>query len=148
MPSVAMAPGGEFVVAWSGAGDNWEDSYDIRARAFTADASALSDELAVNADASGLQMASTVTLSAAGDEFLVAWESEQDNGANNEIIAKIYRLDGTVAKEDFHVNSYQAEMQDAPSTTPTYGGFLVAWQSSPESGTGYNVYVRLYPEWP
>lgn len=148
MPSVAMAPTGEFVVAWSGAGDYGEDGYDIRARAFSADASPLVEELAVNADASGLQMASTVTLSAGGDAFLVAWQSEQDNGANNEIIAKIYRLDGTVAKEDFHVNSYQAEMQDAPSSAPTDGGYLVAWQSSPEIGTGYNVYVRLFPQWP
>jgi hypothetical protein len=147
MPSVAMGPGGEFVVAWSGADGNGEDEYDIKARAFSGDASPITDELAVNTDTSGLQMASVVTMSLSGDQFLVAWESKLDAGANNEVIAKTYLLDGTVQKEDFVVNSYQAEMQDAPSATPTYDGFLVAWQSSPETGTGYNVYVRLFPLW-
>lgn len=147
MPSVAMGPGGDFVVAWSGSEDNWEDEYDIRARVFSGDASPITDELAVNTETDGLQMASAVTMSQGGDQFLVAWESELDNGANNEVIAKTYLLDGTVQKEDFVVNSYQAQMQDAPSATPTHEGFLVAWQSSPETGTGYNVYVRLFPLW-
>lgn len=147
MPSVAMGPGGEFVVAWSGSGEGGQDEYDIKARAFSGDASPITEELSVNTDTGGLQMASAVTMSLSGDQFLVAWESELDNGANNEVIAKTYLLDGTVQKEDFVVNSYQSQMQDAPSATPTYGGFLVAWQSSPETGTGYNVYVRLFPLW-
>jgi len=147
MPSVAMGPNGAFVAAWSGAGSDAPDEYDIRARVFSGDASPLTDELAVNTDQGGLQMAPAVTVSLGGDQFLVAWESALDNGANNEVIAKTYLIDGTVQQADFVVNSYQAEMQDAPSATPTYGGFLVAWQSSPEIGTGYNVYVRLFPLW-
>lgn len=147
MPSVAMGPGGEFVVAWSGSDASGFDEYEIRARVFDGDASPTTDELAVNIETGGLQMASAVTMSLDGGQFLVAWESELDNGANNEVIAKTYLIDGTVKQEDFVVNSYQAEMQDAPWATPTYNGFLVAWQSSPETGTGYNVYVRLFPLW-
>jgi len=148
MPSVAMGPGGEFVVAWSGGGDDPQDTYDIKARVFTGDASPITGEFLVNAEGAGLQMASAVTLSTGGDQFLVTWESKLDNGADNEIIAKTYLIDGSVQEEDFVVNSYQAQMQDAASATFTYNGFIMAWQSSPEIGTGYNVYIRIFPEWP
>ncbi len=148
MPAVAMAPSGEFVVAWSGDGSGFEDNYDIRARAFTEDASPLSPELAVNADGEGMQMAAAVTISLGGDRFLVTWESALDEGADKEILAKTYLTDGTVQQEDFLVNSYQAQMQDTPWATSTYDGFLVAWQSSSEIGDGYNVYVKLFPQWP
>lgn len=104
-------------------------------------------EFVVNVERDGDQMSPVVVAMPSG-QFLVSWDSALDNGANKEIIAKTYLLDGTVQEPDFVVNSYQAQMQDAPSATSTYDGFLVAWQSSPESGDGYNVYVRLYPMWP
>lgn len=147
MPSVAMAPEAGFVVAWSGAdGEGW-DGYDIRARAFDADGEPLVQEIAVNQDASGLQMNSAVAVSPDGQRFVVSWDSEDEEGLQN-VIAKVYDLTGAAVEADFVVNTYQADMQDSPSIAPTWEGFLVAWNSSPEQGTGMNVYVRLFPAWP
>lgn len=149
-PRVALGPDGQFVVTWAGHADVDSD-YDVCARAFDPEGVALTPELAVNEATAGFQQYPAVAISPGGTRFVVAWESSEGGAAQNEILAKIYRLDGEgaeVTETDFLVNSYQAEFQEEPSIAATREGFLIAWQSSPEVDVGYDVYVKLFPLWP
>ena len=96
----------------------------------------------------GFQQYPVVAVSPSGHRFVVAWESDRGDGSDIEVIAEVFTLDGRSKEADFVVNSYTADFQEEPSLAATRDGFLVAWQSSPETGVGYEVWLRRYPLWP
>ena len=128
-PSVAVAPGGDFVVVWSSPD---ADSVGIFGQRYDASGSPADAEFQVNSYTTGQQYGPTVDVDGAGN-FVVVWTSVQSGlGAFN--YGQRFSAAGTRQGGEFAVNS---------STSPPFhvrarvarsrdGSFVVAWV---EAGT-------------
>ncbi|MBF0375778.1 MAG: hypothetical protein HQL39_20515 [Alphaproteobacteria bacterium] len=61
------------------------------------------------------------------------------------VYGQVYAADGTTEGDEFLINSYTTNYQDAPSVTDLVGGgFAVTWTSNGPDGNSYGVFGRLY----
>jgi hypothetical protein len=126
--SVAVAPGGNFLVAWQ------DDSRDgnnrgVFAQLFGSDGSRLGAEFQVNAFTPSYQGFPDVATDDQG-RFIIAWQSFDQGGDSFDIFANRYASDGTPLASEFRVNSYLVDLQERPAVGAGPGEFFViAWQS-------------------
>jgi hypothetical protein len=142
-PSVAVAPDGSFVVAWSGTGRNYghdiDDITDIYARRFDAAGQPLGPDFLVNSTTADEQDTPQVAMSASGD-FVIAWASYGGEAAFFDIYARRFARDGVPQGDDFQVNSgdnadisqYEFALGMAKN-----GSFAVLWNDAPDLLTPY-----------
>jgi len=121
-PDVAAAPGGGFIVTWESSDQEQDDddSVAIKARAFDANGTAISDEELVNELIDGYQGAPAITVLADGS-FAAAWDSnepEQGDDSLQGIKARVFEADGTI-----------------PSGTPA---FMLSLAGNPETSFVYD----------
>jgi len=142
--NVAANDAGTFVVVWSttggGAGDD-TDSSSVEARAFALDGTPLGGQFQVNTYTTGTQGGPTIA--AAGDDFLVAWNSAGsvgDDAMGTSIQGRLLGPTGSPAGAQLQVNLDAVESQIAPKVGGLHaGGFVVAWRQEHEA---YQYLIR------
>ena len=105
-------------------------------------------ETLVNTYTSNYQTSPSVAVDADGD-FVVAWQSNAQDGDGYGIYAQLYNELGVAVGSEFRVNTTTASNQSAPSVAvDADGDFVVAWQSYGQDGDGYGygIYAQLYNE--
>jgi hypothetical protein len=123
-PAVAMDAHGNFVVVWR---SNVAGSFEIRAQRFDASGVAQGDEIAVNAQTAGDQLAPAVAMGPDGN-FVVAWENSVDSGL--EVRARRFSALGVPRDAEFLVNAATAGNQLAPTVAMNKtGAFVVVWHN-------------------
>ncbi len=142
-PSVTMDAAGDFVVAWGSAGQDGS-GYGIYAQRYNSSGAAQGIEFKVNTYTTNNQWLPSVAMDAAGD-FVVAWQSQGQDGSGYGIYAQRYNAAGTAQSTEFKVNSYTTSAQWIPlAAMDAAGDFVIAWQSNGEDGSGYGVYAQRY----
>ncbi len=142
-PVVAMDAAGDFVVAWQSYGEDGSQ-YGIYAQRYNASGAAAGGEFLVNSYVTGQQMLPSVAMDFEGD-FVVAWESNDEDGGGFGIYAQQFNSSGVAQGSQFQVNSYTAGDQRRPAVAmDAAGDFVIAWQSSGEDLSGYGVYAQRY----
>ncbi len=142
-PSIAMESNGDFVVAWH---SNVQDGsgYGIFARRFASTGSALGGEFQVNLYTSSSQARASVASDADGD-FIVAWQSYQQDGSNYGVFARIMSSTGAVLSPELQVTLATVNGQFNPSTVAVGDGtFIVAWHPSNGDGSSDGVFARAF----
>lgn len=144
-PSVAVAPGGEFVVAWPIVGADGSGS-GVFARRFDGAGAALDpSEFQVNTYTSLSQTSPSVGIAVNGD-FVVAWAGPEPGAPRSAVFAR--RFDGSGSAldvGDIQVNEYPA----APFTVPSLGvapsgDFVVVWDDWGSVGRYSTVFGRRF----
>ena len=103
-----------------------------------------SDEFQVNQYTFSNQTSSTISHAADGG-FVIAWGSYGQDGSNYGVYARRYGSDGQALGDEFLVNQYTSSRQDLPQISHgADGGFVIAWRSEGQDGSGYGVYTRRY----
>ncbi|HEY8153160.1 MAG TPA: hypothetical protein VII72_03435 [Myxococcota bacterium] len=144
-PSVAAAPGGEFVVVWASSGSNGTDtsSSSIQGQRYASDGSAQGGEFQVNSYTTNYQGTATVAAAADGD-FVVAWVSRGSFGTDNfygSIQGQRYASTGSTQGGQFQVNTFTTFIQiDASVAMADAGDFVVVWRSVGSYGTDQSDY--------
>jgi len=87
-PSVAMDNDGDFVIAW-GNGRFYSGVADIYARRYNATGQALDVEFQVNSHITNAQFNPSISMTSE-DNFVIAWESLQQDGEESGIYARLY----------------------------------------------------------
>ncbi len=142
-PAVAALAGGGFVVAWMSF-DPDGGGYGIQGRRYEAGGAAAGSEFAVSAGSAGDRLFPSVAALTDGG-FVVAWVSDGEDGSGYGIYGRRYDAQGDAAGFEFPVNIVTADNQHAPSVAGLAGGgFVVAWMSYDQDGSGYGIYGRLY----
>jgi hypothetical protein len=141
VPSVAMDADGDFVIAWSGAGQS--DSTSIFAQRYHATGVPQGDEFRVNTYTTGGQNSPSVAMGADGD-FVVAWESNGQDGSGVGVYAQRYNAAGVPQGTEFHVNTYTTNNQSFSKVALDADGFVIAWRSYGQDGSAYGVYAQRY----
>ena len=145
LPAIAMAPSGEFMVAWESDQDG--DGKAIVARRFSAAGVPLSGDLVVNTYTTNVQERPSVAADSQGD-FVVTWNSlggEYGPGLGGfGVFARRYDSSGT-PDPPFLVNTYttQTQQRAAVAAAPN-GDFVVAWQSMYQDGDSNGVFAQRF----
>ena len=151
-PSVALAPDGDFVVAWESYGSSGTDTigYSIQGQRYASDGSTQSTQFQVNGYTTSWQRIPAVAADADGD-FVVAWHSYGSSGtdaAGYSIHGRRYASYGSAQGGEFQVNTFTTSFQYRPSVAADASGdFVVAWESSGSSGTdtsGWSIQGQRY----
>ena len=136
-PSVAALADGGYVVAWQAADT---DGSGILLQRFSADGTPKGYEIAVNATTIGDQSAPSVT-AIEGGGFAVAWTSMAQDGSGEGVYSQLFDAAGYALGSETQLNHATAGDQgDAALTSDGHGGYLAAWTSIGQDGSGAGVY--------
>jgi hypothetical protein len=139
--SIAMDASGDFVVAWQSSDGS---GYGIYAQRYNAAGVPQGAEFPVNTYTTLRQAAPAVAMDADGN-FIVAWQSQLQDGSNYGVYAQRYNSTGAAAGAEFLVNTYTTSAQFAPAVAMDVDGdFIVAWHSYTQDGSSHGVYAQRY----
>jgi hypothetical protein len=101
-------------------------------------------EFRVNTYTTNIQQFAAVATDADGD-FVVAWESRDQDGSGYGVYAQRYNAAGVAQGSEFRVNTYTTNWQRNPTVAmDADGDFVVAWASNAQDGDSYGVYAQRY----
>jgi hypothetical protein len=138
-PSVAAEANGDFIVAWESPRDG--SSQGIFARRFMSTGNALTSELQVNTHTISGQYRPSVAADGDGD-FVVAWYSDDQDGSDSGVFARLFSSTGAALACEFQANAYTNGSQAVPSVAAAEGDFVVAWRSFGQDGSDFAVFAR------
>jgi hypothetical protein len=134
-PAVAMDSTGNFAVVWqSGFQDG--NLTGIYGQRFDAGGNKVGGELQVNTHTQNYQLFPDVAMHPSGS-FVVAWESQQQDGAYIGVYAKRYDASGVPLEGELQVNTYTTSSQRHPrlAISPS-GDVVVTWHSFGQDDPG------------
>jgi hypothetical protein len=139
--SVGVDADGDFVVVWK----SFDGSeFGIFARRFSSSGAALGGQFQINTYTPNDQSLPVVDVDADGD-FVVAWESEAQDGDLLGVFARRFSSAGAALTAALMVNTTTANTQRSPSVgTDADGDFVVAWNADFQDGSGFGVFARRF----
>ncbi|NIB42966.1 DUF4214 domain-containing protein [Pseudomaricurvus alkylphenolicus] len=142
-PAVVGLPDGGWVVTW----ESWsqDGNYNgIFARRYDRDGNRIGSEFQVNTHTDDSQYYPAVAALKDGG-WVVTWSSWFQDGSDNGIYVQGYDSDGNAVGAEVQVNTYTDDRQYQPVVTALAdGGWLVAWNSYQQDGSGSGVYAQRY----
>jgi hypothetical protein len=127
-PSVAMDDDGDYVISWN----SYElvKGAEVYARRYNNTGEAQGQEFRINTSTTNYQTYPSVAIDNNGD-FVVTWQSNQNNVASDDIFARRYNYLGQPQGPEFQVNYITTDRQENPSVAiDTHGNFVIAWESN------------------
>ena len=140
-PAVTALKDGGFVITWHSMGQDGS-GFGVYSRRYTADEVG-GPELQVNSYTNSDQDSPSVAALEDGG-FVITWHSMGQDGSGHGVYGRRYMANG-VGSSEFQVNVYTANYQYGPAVAALKdGGFVIAWQSRGQDGSGEGIYSRLY----
>jgi hypothetical protein len=136
---------GNFVVVWQ---SSFQDGsgQGIFGQRFAASGAPAGPEFRVNTNTALDQSREAVALDSSGN-FVVAWQSANQDGSGNGVFGQRYAATGTTLGPEFRVNTYVTNDQTGPSVAADNAGdFVVVWTSSGQDGSNYGVFGQRYSQ--
>ena len=142
-PTAAMDRTGNFIVTWQSRGQD-SDDYAVIAQRYNADGTPDGGEFRVNTSQTNKQWRPTLAMAESG-EFVIAWESENQDGDGWGIYAQRFDASGAAQGTEFRVNSTVLNDQQTPSVAmDADGDFVITWQSDQVVADGWGIYSQRY----
>jgi hypothetical protein len=139
--AVARSSAG-FVVVWDSDGQDGSLQA-IRGRRFDSNGNAVSTEFAVNTFNSSSQEQPAVDMHPGG-AFVVAWQSNQQDGEALGIAARHFDSNGTATSADFVVNTFAYYAQAGPDVALGGSRFVTVWASNLQDGSFEGVFAQRF----
>jgi len=141
-PSIAALSGGGFVVTWMSSTQE-NGNHGVYGQVFDSSGNPVGGEFRVNTYSAGDQYRPSAA-GLLGGGFMVTWESPQD-GSGYSIYGQVFHSSGNKVGTEFRVNTYTPSNQSWPSAAGLLGGgFVVAWESIGQDGSGEGIYGQRY----
>ena len=141
-PSVAINSTGTFVVAWQSASQDGSGN-GIYAQRYNSSGVVQGSEFRVNTTTANDQTLPHAAIDTTGN-FVVAWQSNLQDGGGYGIFAQRYNSAGTAQGSEFRVNATTTGDQSNSSIAMTTTGFAILWQSAAQDGSGLGIYGQQY----
>jgi hypothetical protein len=140
--SLAALSDGRMVVTWESGADQDGSSTGVFAKVFKEDCSPVAAEFQVNTFTFAAQYGPTI--GAAGEGFVVVWNSVLQDGASGGLFGQRYNGELEEAGSEFPVNSVTDNNQRDPVVASFEDGFRIAWESNNQDGSNWGVFTRGY----
>jgi hypothetical protein len=139
-----LLAGGGSVVFRTANGRDLSNTDGVFAQVFDVAGNKLAPEFKVNTVITGHQNApSAAALSDGG--FVLTWTSQWQDGSVSGVYGQRYDATGVALGSEFRVNTWTSGEQGASRVLALDdGGFLVAWRSKGQDGSGYGVYAKRF----
>lgn len=142
-PVVATTSDGGFVILWESELQDGSQ-YGVYGQRFDNQGDPSGSEFLVNTQTDNFQWSPAVAALPSGG-FVVVWQSAGQDGSGYGIYGQRYDAQGNMAGSEFIVNTQTGFNQEAPSVVSLQDdGFVVAWQSAGQDGSGYGIYAQEY----
>ncbi|MEM6698283.1 MAG: T9SS type A sorting domain-containing protein, partial [Bacteroidota bacterium] len=142
-PSVASNSEGDFVVVWESRGQDGS-YYGIYGQRYTSSGSTVGSEFQINTYTPNRQLSPKVAMDEVGN-FVVVWESREQDGDRQGIFGQLYNSDGTLNGSEFQINTFTTNRQQLPEVAmDADGDFVVVWESLFQDGASMGVFGQLY----
>ncbi len=146
-PDVAMDGNGNFTIVWM-QDDIYHTSNIILARRYKADGAAMADPCQV----STTDFFSIAHPSIAADgtgHFVVVWDGNPGPAAQDNILARRYKFDGTPLSGEFIVNTTLTGTQQSPKVAMNnQRRFIIVWDSEIDPNSNVrDIFGQRYDEW-
>ncbi|MGQ0675050.1 MAG: calcium-binding protein [Rhodospirillales bacterium] len=142
-PAIAALNNGGFVVAWESTAQDG-DLDGVYMQRYDASGAKVGSEVRVNTVTAKDQSKPAITVLESG-EYVVAWQSKDQDGGNWGVYAQRYAENGTAQGVEFRVNTTTSDEQRGVSLTAlSDGGFAAVWQSNLQDGGSWGVYLQRY----
>jgi hypothetical protein len=143
--AAAFDSSGNFVTVWQSGGSGVAGSQDtdVFLKRWTADGTLRGPEARVNTTVAGCQ-GSPAVASASDGSFVVAWQSQGQDGDGWGIFAQRFDRSGAAVGGEIAVNQSTAGDQQSPAVAydPSGAFFTVVWESLGSGTTGWDVLAR------
>jgi hypothetical protein len=147
---VAMDSAGDFVVAWSSYGHQYEGDPDgVYAQRYNSSGIRQGSEFQINLYTTFGQNNPSIAMDDIGN-FVVAWQSYLQDGRAHGIFAKRYDSSGNSPGSEFQVNTYTLGSQNfANIAMDSDGDFVISWQSgysnnNDQDGSQSGIFAQRY----
>jgi hypothetical protein len=143
-PSIAVDESGKFVIVWEGNIPNDLDNV-ISGLRFNQQGIPIGGDFRIDMSPDGNQRDPDIAMTPQGN-FVVVWSGKSRSGTDSEIFGRIYDATGNPIGDEFQVNTYTINSQQAPSVAiaPT-GDFIVVWESfGDQDGSASGIYGQRY----
>jgi hypothetical protein len=141
--AVAMSKGGKFIIVWESVAQDGEGR-GVFAQLYDLDGNVVKSEFQVNVTTASEQREPAVAIDPNGN-FVVAWSSNNQDGNNYGVFAKVYDNNGNILKDEFQVNNFTTGAQRYPAVAMDQeGNFVVTWSSNAQDGDSYGVYAKKF----
>lgn len=143
-PQIASNQNGKFVVVWSSfTGSDAQEFYDVKLKLFS-DNEPITDEILVNSYTDHSQTKPKTAMNESG-EFIVVWESWEQDGSDRGIYAQKFDADGNKVGDEFQVNTTTLFSQARPAIKYlTEEKFIIVWESWDDADLGYDLFGKIY----
>ena len=132
-----------FVTCWTSIPKNSADDYDIYGQLFLNDTEKTGKEFLINTYVKGEQRNPRIA-SLPNGNFLVCWESVNQDGSNVGIYAQLFSASGEKSGSEFQVNTHTNDSQFDPQITVLSNEYIVIiWTSINQDGSGSGIYGQL-----
>ena len=137
--TVAVAPNGDFVVAWQQRAGSVSTLYEIYGRRYDAAGAPRGAGFTVSTFTGNHQLAPTVAATRNG--FIVVWVTGAGPGQLGGIIGRRFGSDGAPVGAEFRPSVPGAGVQGTPAIAAhPSGSFVVVWTSSPQDGSDSGIF--------
>ncbi|MBF0270109.1 MAG: FecR domain-containing protein [Alphaproteobacteria bacterium] len=143
-PRITPLEGGGFAVVWCSLADE-ATNYNVHCRIYNENGTARTAEFQANVLSQDIQY--TQHVAGLGDgSFVVVWQSNPSQDGNGiGAFMRRFAADGQALTGDIQVNTYTISSQGlAAVASLENGGFVVAWQSYGQDGSGYGIFGQRY----
>ena len=142
-PVVTGLSNGGFAVMWQSDKQDGS-SYGIYGRSYDANGTALTSDIRINSETGSHQREPRIAVLDNGGSVVV-WRSKYQDGDGYGIYGQRSNEFGSKIGSEFRINTETNEDQDSHSVAALFGGgFVVAWESSGQDGSGDGIYGQLY----
>jgi len=146
---LAVDGAGNVLIAFWRAAQSYLEERDVYVRRFSPEGQPLGPEIRVNSHLPGSQWNPQVA-AAPGGEFLVVWQSADQDGESDGIYGQFFSAAGVPAGPELRINQITLSAQRFPTVAADpHGNFVVTWQSFDprfENGIFYDweIKARLF----
>jgi hypothetical protein len=142
--AVAIAPDGSFLAVWHSfgvPGNPFELS--ILGRRYNAAGDPQGDEFLIDQQAPESHYDPRVAALSDGS-FVVAWESEDQDGFGAGVFARVVYADGSMPDDEFQVNVHTLGDQENPGVAAGDGRFVITWESPQDLDDSVGIRARIF----
>ncbi len=144
-PRVAMADDGRFAIVWQDNMGMSSVSYQrSMIRLYDQHCQPLTDELQVNQFDEGIQDLPDIAIDGHG-VYVVVWHSFMPEFEDQGIYGRRVNAQGQFVGDEFKISQEVEAFQDFPAVTGMPdGGFMVAWETAGQDGSGFGIFARRF----
>ncbi|MBN1911068.1 MAG: trypsin-like serine protease [Pirellulales bacterium] len=144
-PDVSMDDQGNFIVVWSGVGEELTELAGIFGQRFDSDGNALGGQFRVNQYINSIQDEPAVAMNRNNSNFVVTWTSFGQDGSRDGVYAREYLLSGQPVGNEFRVNTRTQGAQGTPDVAiDGTGRYVITWASEEQDTSGLGVFAQRY----